>query len=594
MPTGLYLSRCRGRLDGTVDADAVARRFEGQAEVVRIVDDFFDPDVQIDLLADIADHGLDAVVLAGNLPERYRRSLAARYLRERITSAGVSPSRVVGANLLEQVAMAHPGDPDAQAKAEAVVAVAMLQASISPELEWRESVPERAVLILGATSEGFVAALRLLELHFKVIIADRADGSVRARSHSMAATGAHLLGHPSCTFVDDATFKDGMGWVGDYDVVLGTPDGDVGVHVGGVLIAEPHSADWVAELRPHFRVDVDEEGNARSIDPASHPAETVAPGIMVVPLRSADAPVRDKVAAADSAALALMLKLSQSTTKHYIETSQVDESLCGGCASCVKTCIFGACYIGEDGLSHVDPRRCRGCGKCVVGCPVGARDIVVSPHAYLTEAISQLAEVEVHGERVLGFLCGGCGYPAADDAGKKGVAYPASFLPLRIPCGGRLDTLYVLEAFKAGFDGVVVFRCREGHCHNLIGNLDMDRRLNLLRTVLRSRGIDDSRLRMVDISPDQGEQFGEAVGDLYSTLDGLANGKEASSERTETRYLRARRLHRLPPLPARRPRGAPGVARGGRPRGVPALGRGALRAARVRHRARGGRGGQRA
>jgi coenzyme F420-reducing hydrogenase delta subunit len=138
-----------------------------------------------------------------------------------------------------------------------------------------------------------------------------------------------------------------------------------------------------------------------------------------------------------------------------------------------------------------------------------------------------MAKADFPGDKVLGFLCGGCGYPAGDSASEAITGgeepYPASFLPVRIPCGGRLDTLYVLEAFKAGFDGVAVFRCREGHCHNLIGNLDMDRRINLLRTVLRSRRIDDARLRIVDISPFEGERFAEQVRDVYTTISALAN-----------------------------------------------------------------------
>jgi coenzyme F420-reducing hydrogenase delta subunit len=140
------------------------------------------------------------------------------------------------------------------------------------------------------------------------------------------------------------------------------------------------------------------------------------------------------------------------------------------------------------------------------------------------------ADIEDGGRRVLGFLCGGCGYPAADRAGEatashSAPAYPSSFLPLRIPCGGRLDTLYVLEAFRQGFDGVAVMRCRDGHCHNLIGNLDMDRRLNLVREVLRSRNIDDARLLIADVSPDEGGAFVEQVNTFYSSIGGLANGK---------------------------------------------------------------------
>lgn len=508
-----------------MDLEALADAIGGETDVVRVVDDLFSPESVEAILADVSEMGLDAVVLAGDSPERFRRSLSARHMRDRIVDAGVSPSRVVHANLLDQVAMTHSDGVGVQGKAEAVVRVALLQASSSPVLEFQESAPARSVLILGATSEGFVAATRLLELGFDVVIADRESGTAHARGHQMSATGGYLLSDPRCTFVDDATVTDGMGWVGDYDLVLGTPDGDVPLHVGGILLAEPHVVEWVVELRPHFRVDTDEDGRARSLDPDAHPSETVDPGIMVVPVRVDDASTREKVAAADSAALALVMRLSRTTTRHYVETSHVDETLCGGCASCVKTCIFGACSLAEDGLSHVDPRRCRGCGKCVVGCPVGARDIVVSPHGYLVAAIESYAGADVDGQRVLGFLCGGCGYPAGDRAGREGRAYPASFLPLRIPCGGRLDTLYVLEAFKKGFDGVVVFRCKEGHCHNLIGNLDMDRRLNLLRTVLRSRGIDDARLRIVDISPYEGERFAGAVNELYSALATISNGK---------------------------------------------------------------------
>lgn len=526
MPIGAYLSRCRGRLDDVVDLEEVAASISDQVDVVRIVDNLFDPETAAAILADISEKGLDGIVLAGDSPERFRKSLSARYLKERIEAEGLTPSRIVSANLLDQLALVHKGDPGAQRKAELLVEVAILEATIAPVLEVVETPPTRSVLVLGATSEGFVASLRLLELGFDVVIADREKGTAKALKHKMAATGAHLLSHENCRFIDDAAFADGKGWVGDFDVVLQTPETEHAVHVGGILLAEPHRTEWVEELRPHFKVDIDEGGHARSLDPDSHPAETVDPGIMVVPIRDDEISTREKVAAADSAAMALILRLSQPVTKHYAETSHVDESLCGGCASCVKTCIFGACSIGEDGLSHVDLRRCRGCGKCVVGCPVGARDIVVSPHEYLVGAIRSLAKVEANGgQRVLGFLCGGCGYPAGDKAGRDGQVYPASFLPLRIPCGGRLDTLYVLEAFKEGFDGVAVFRCREGHCHNLIGNLDMDRRLNLLRTVLRSRAIDDSRLRIVDISPDDGAGFASAVNDLYETLGTLTNGK---------------------------------------------------------------------
>ena len=531
MPLGIYLSRCTGRVDGVVDIDAVLSEADGLASVVRVVDDLFDPAVAERIVRDISDAELDAVVLAGNSIEHHTKSLSGGHLKQRLVEAGLNPNRIVTANLLEQVALAHPDDPaGATTKAVAMVKVAAMRALMAEPIEAHTSVPRQSVMILGVTSEALVAAQRLLLLGYSVILADRGDGAERAaNARLIRATAGLVLGHPKAQFVDDSRLLDGDGWVGDYRITLDSPAGRSTFHVGGILLARPDLPEWIEELRTHFKVDIDDEGNARSLSPDTHPAETVDPGIMVVPVRRKDTIERDKVSAADSAAIALVLALSSAHTVHYQDTSAVDETLCGGCASCVRTCAFGACSIGEDGFSHVDVRRCRGCGKCVVSCPVGARDIVSSPHDYLLAAVRELAATPVEGDRVLGFLCGGCGYPAADGASEviaeRGEGYPASFLPLRIPCGGRLDTLYVLEAFKAGFDAVCVYRCREGHCHNLIGNLDMDRRINLLRTVLRSRGLDDARLRIVDISPFEGEHFIESVEGVYATISMLANGK---------------------------------------------------------------------
>lgn len=531
MPLGLYASRCGGEVDRTVDIDAALGDARSQAAVVRVFDDFFDPDVVAQMVEDIRDAGLDSVVLAGNSPAHFVHGISTNYVRDQLAEAGVNPNRIVSANLLEQVARAHPDAPEAAtAKAKAVVNVAVLRATMAQVAEATFVESKRSVAILGVTAEALVAAQRLLRLGYSVILADRGDGTESGHhAKAMRATRGLVLGHPESRVVNNCRLVDGDGWLGDYRLVLESDAGTATFNVGGILLARPEHIEWVDELRQHFKVDVDNDGFARSIDPTRHPAETVEPGIMVVPLRRNDALDRDKVAAADAAAMALVLRLSQPTVLRFRDVSAVDETLCGGCASCVRTCAFGACYIGDDGLSHVDERRCRACGKCVVGCPVGARDILSSPHDYLMEAVRELAKTEVEGEKVLGFLCNGCGYPAADNAGdavaERGTGYPSSFLPLQITCGGRLDTLYVLEAFKAGFDAVVVYRCREGHCHNLIGNLDMDRRINLLRTVLRSRNLDDARLRIVDISPSEGERFIESLEGVYETIGSLTNGK---------------------------------------------------------------------
>lgn len=527
MALGVYVSRCSGRVDGAIDIEMALEGVRHGAAIVRVFDDLFDPDVALTISDDIAEKNIGGVVLAGHSAEYYTKSLSGGHLKERIAAAGVNPNRIAIANLLEQAALAHPDDRSgATAKARSLLEVAALSAEMSPAAVGASGAPRQSVLILGFTSEAVVATQRLVQLGYSVVIADRASGSQAAReAKALRATAAYVLGHEAVEFADNVRLVDGDGWLGDFAITLENPQGSRVYRVGGILLARPDCPEWIAELRSHFKVDIDDDGHARALSPATHPAETVDPGIMVVPVRDKSLPERDKILSADSAVLALALRLSQPSSVHFSDTSEVDESLCGGCATCVRTCAFGACSLDENGVSRVDVRRCRGCGKCVVSCPVGARDIISSPHDFLMQAVRTLAATPTSGERVLGFLCGGCGYPAADRAAdfvaERGSGYPASFLPLRIPCGGRLDTLYVLEAFKVGFDAVCVYRCREGHCHNLIGNLDMDRRINLLRTVLRSRNIDDARLRIVDISPEEGERFVESVEAVYETIGSL-------------------------------------------------------------------------
>jgi len=47
----------------------------------------------------------------------------------------------------------------------------------------------------------------------------------------------------------------------------------------------------------------------------------------------------------------------------------VDESLCGGCGTCVKICPYGAIEKDEKGVAKVTAVVCKGCGTCGASCP---------------------------------------------------------------------------------------------------------------------------------------------------------------------------------------------------------------------------------
>ena len=56
-----------------------------------------------------------------------------------------------------------------------------------------------------------------------------------------------------------------------------------------------------------------------------------------------------------------------------VKTSQISESFCIGCKTCISVCSYGAITFDEaKKISVVNEVICRGCGNCVAACPSGA------------------------------------------------------------------------------------------------------------------------------------------------------------------------------------------------------------------------------
>jgi coenzyme F420-reducing hydrogenase delta subunit len=102
------------------------------------------------------------------------------------------------------------------------------------------------------------------------------------------------------------------------------------------------------------------------------------------------------------------------------------------------------------------------------------------------------------------FTCMYCGYTALDTAGALKLAYPASLKVVRLPCAGKLDILYLLQAFEEGADGVMVVACPLGNCHHVQGNRRAKARLERARNLLEKIGIGGERVHMVLVSGGQG------------------------------------------------------------------------------------------
>jgi F420-non-reducing hydrogenase iron-sulfur subunit len=63
-------------------------------------------------------------------------------------------------------------------------------------------------------------------------------------------------------------------------------------------------------------------------------------------------------------------------------------------------------------------------------------------------------------------------------------------------CSGTVDPLHVVNAFRAGVDGVLILGCESSHCHFQDGNYQTSKKMYLMQRVLEAYGIEPERLRM--------------------------------------------------------------------------------------------------
>jgi coenzyme F420-reducing hydrogenase delta subunit len=100
---------------------------------------------------------------------------------------------------------------------------------------------------------------------------------------------------------------------------------------------------------------------------------------------------------------------------------------------------------------------------------------------------------------------------AADTAGALNIQYPANVKFVRLPCTGKTDIRYLLEAFEQGADGVYVIACPIGNCHHVRGNERGLARLERAKQILDEIGLGAERLDMFFMSGSEGYSFAMAA-----------------------------------------------------------------------------------
>jgi F420-non-reducing hydrogenase iron-sulfur subunit len=113
--------------------------------------------------------------------------------------------------------------------------------------------------------------------------------------------------------------------------------------------------------------------------------------------------------------------------------------------------------------------------------------------------------------RIMAFVCNWCTYTGADLAGTSRLQMAPNVRIVRLPCTGRIDTLFILKAFERGADGVIVSGCHPADCHYTSGNYHARRRFAVFRELAAFMGIDPARITFSWVSASEGGKWAEVV-----------------------------------------------------------------------------------
>ena len=229
----------------------------------------------------------------------------------------------------------------------------------------------------------------------------------------------------------------------------------------------------------------------------------------------------------EDATLAVRRLLREGRVEAETGRVTVDRRLCAFCLTCVRVCPEQAMgFVSRRPMAN--PLICTGCGTCASECPMDAIQLWGDEdqryQGEITAAAGE-ADLDVAPESsapdVLVFLCLNSAGRALDAARLKGHAWPEGVRFIRVPCAGKIDPQYVLDAFRAGFDGVMILSCHEDACYSLTGGSWAGYRTGHLRGLLAEAGHDPRRLVKAGVAPNMSREVFDLVGRMQEELAGL-------------------------------------------------------------------------
>lgn len=175
--------------------------------------------------------------------------------------------------------------------------------------------------------------------------------------------------------------------------------------------------------------------------------------------------------------------MSQQVTQDVIAVKQ-NEDYCSNCAICSSLCPYEALKKeAETGKILLDIEKCQVCGLCYSTCPARAIDIL---YYDLDSLINYLEKAkQEYDSDTLVIMCKGS---APDFSGVEKLFGISKFIPLIVPCVGRIPEEIYFNALLMGIEKINVLACDEDYCRYDRGSPVTGRKILALNLLLDQLG----------------------------------------------------------------------------------------------------------
>jgi coenzyme F420-reducing hydrogenase delta subunit/ferredoxin len=192
---------------------------------------------------------------------------------------------------------------------------------------------------------------------------------------------------------------------------------------------------------------------------------------------------------------------------------EINQDLCSQCYVCQSICPYDSIKRDSSGKVEISNQDCQVCGICYSACPASAIKMQYYTYDNLSEYVKE-AQAKAKDAETLVLMCRGNSPSTGEveDILKEQDVKVDNYIPLRLPCAGRVPTDFVFNVLDSGIKNIVSIQCEDPFCRYKEGTKINTRRLVLARNVLKQLGFDENAVKVIKFSRKAVYDVQECVG----------------------------------------------------------------------------------